>query len=664
MLDTKDRLEFKGVYNTLYNATTRPDFKFAVTRYFIDEWVPLLGPSLSWLIVGLRQQCYWNRRRNWCIVDKSTLADETALNKRTIERVLKKPLSRWFVLDITHRYKYRHRLGKRVRDKNRYQLLLDEPLSPRHQLGLGHLLRQMAPNGPDPLDAALTAVQSVLEIARLTDKISFTGQIPADLKRQSILELVTETLGVDLNAVSNDERLVHLDQRCAKLHTSIVQPNKVYVGWQYFRLKWVPLLGHALAWLVIYLRRHCYWDEASGELRDTHTAYKKALAKAIGQTTRNLANLTENPHAPLFFTVLNPDASRNKPTTFQTRMVDEPLTPDDQQRLADELHRRLEGDIYGLDPESGQLNLFPILGQLPKRQIFAYGYVPENLPLRDTKKGRSDATTSEILSRHDPHVTGKNVATTNNTFLIPSPLEKLQKQQNQVAVQTNGLTTLLDDLMIQEPTRSRLLGNPDLTIATVGAWYLYAETQPGLFDPRSYVIKRLLSNDPPPTEFLAFARLTDAEWQLFEATAQALQAGQPLNTDLPDHLETVFINWVAFYGNMDSEEARRRLTVAKHVEITDGVVEDYAGASLQGEGTALWQAVLDELQLQMARDTFNTWLLPTRVHAYQDGKLTIMTESRFAVDWLQNRLIESIKRTLRQVAGSPVAVTFLSPTQE
>jgi hypothetical protein len=96
-----------------------------------------------------------------------------------------------------------------------------------------------------------------------------------------------------------DERIILLIS-AARTYNLIVQPNKIYVGWQYFRLEWVRLLGHALAWVIIYLRRHCFWDETSGELRDTLTVYKKNLAAAINQTPRNLANLMDNPYAPFF----------------------------------------------------------------------------------------------------------------------------------------------------------------------------------------------------------------------------------------------------------------------------------------------------------------------------------------------------------------------------
>ena len=678
MPDKNQELILHGVYNTLYNATTRPEFKFVVTRYFIDEWVPLLGPSLAWLVVGLRQQCFWNHRRDWCIVDKATLSQDTALNQRTIERCLKRPLSRWFVLEVTHRYRYRSHLGKKVRDKNRYQLLLDEPLSPRHQLGLARLLETHLPSSMDSLDAALAVLDILLDTPHLTDKISYTGEIPKNLQRRTILELVEAAAAVSLRRHAHDERVVTIDQRCARLYNQIVQPNKIYVGWQYFRQEWVPLLGHALAWLVIYLRRHCFWDETSGELRDTIHCFKKELAAAIGQTTRNLANLMDNPHISLFFSTQSPDDeagssrpahknSRNSPTTYRARLVDEPLTPADQHHLAEALRSQLEGELYGRDPENGQLNLFPIFDRLSSnRQNFAYGHLAEITPPSSRQECRSDNDAAEKMPQQDTFPDGKNAVTgSKDSQILPEKETIPKKEHPAVEKHKTGVNLILDDLAVQEPTRSRLLANPNLTVATIGAWFLYAETQPGLRNPHSYVIKRLLANDPPPEAFLAFAELTDDTWHLFEKSADRLRQGRRVPAQLsPDLLDT-FISWTEIYAGLDPAVVRPALSLQAAPSLPR------RGANLAGSSPdetevapevesagALWQATLNQLQLQMTKQTFNTWLKQTSVLSYRDDQFLIGTKTSHAKDWLENRLINVVERTLSEVVGKPTRVSF------
>lgn len=72
----------------------------------------------------------------------------------------------------------------------------------------------------------------------------------------------------------------------------------------------------------------------------------------------------------------------------------------------------------------------------------------------------------------------------------------------------------------------------------------------------------------------------------------------------------------------------------------------------------VWQAALGELQLQMTRDTFNTWLKPTTVISYEDGTLIIGVENGYVKDWLSNRLSTTIERTVTSIVGRTVEVNF------
>lgn len=71
-----------------------------------------------------------------------------------------------------------------------------------------------------------------------------------------------------------------------------------------------------------------------------------------------------------------------------------------------------------------------------------------------------------------------------------------------------------------------------------------------------------------------------------------------------------------------------------------------------------WQAALGELQLQMTRATFDTWLRGSRVISCENDTLTVFVRHAYAVDWLQNRLLPLIERTLRRHTGSEVEVVF------
>ncbi len=71
-----------------------------------------------------------------------------------------------------------------------------------------------------------------------------------------------------------------------------------------------------------------------------------------------------------------------------------------------------------------------------------------------------------------------------------------------------------------------------------------------------------------------------------------------------------------------------------------------------------WKAALGELEMQMTRATFMTWLQGTRALSWADGEFVIGVRSDFAKDWLENRLYDLIARVLSGVTGRPTRVRF------
>jgi chromosomal replication initiator protein len=74
----------------------------------------------------------------------------------------------------------------------------------------------------------------------------------------------------------------------------------------------------------------------------------------------------------------------------------------------------------------------------------------------------------------------------------------------------------------------------------------------------------------------------------------------------------------------------------------------------------IWTRSLEELKLQMTKATFDTWLRGSKVIEADDGCLTIAVRHAHAVDWLQNRLLRVVERTVGRQAGGEVKVTFVA----
>jgi chromosomal replication initiator protein len=72
-----------------------------------------------------------------------------------------------------------------------------------------------------------------------------------------------------------------------------------------------------------------------------------------------------------------------------------------------------------------------------------------------------------------------------------------------------------------------------------------------------------------------------------------------------------------------------------------------------------WKAVLGDLQLQMPRATFDTWVKNTFVVSYEDGVFVVGAPNTYAVEWLENRLMGAIKRSATNIMKRTVDLRFI-----
>lgn len=72
-----------------------------------------------------------------------------------------------------------------------------------------------------------------------------------------------------------------------------------------------------------------------------------------------------------------------------------------------------------------------------------------------------------------------------------------------------------------------------------------------------------------------------------------------------------------------------------------------------------WQSVLAQLQMDMPRASYDTWVRDTRPMAYDNGLITIGVRNAYARDWLESRLATTVNRLLIDILNSNVAVKFI-----
>jgi len=72
-----------------------------------------------------------------------------------------------------------------------------------------------------------------------------------------------------------------------------------------------------------------------------------------------------------------------------------------------------------------------------------------------------------------------------------------------------------------------------------------------------------------------------------------------------------------------------------------------------------WQAALGQLQVEMPRGTYDTWVRDAEMVAYEDGSFVIGVNNAYARDWLDSRLKSTATRLLTGMMNRTIEVRFV-----
>ncbi len=86
--------------------------------------------------------------------------------------------------------------------------------------------------------------------------------------------------------------------------------------------------------------------------------------------------------------------------------------------------------------------------------------------------------------------------------------------------------------------------------------------------------------------------------------------------------------------------------------------EDSLVATLTQQPNQIWDAALGELQIQVARPAFETWLRDTRGVTHDNGEFVVGTANAFVSEMLEHRMYPLIERAIEHVVGAPTTVRF------
>ncbi len=72
-----------------------------------------------------------------------------------------------------------------------------------------------------------------------------------------------------------------------------------------------------------------------------------------------------------------------------------------------------------------------------------------------------------------------------------------------------------------------------------------------------------------------------------------------------------------------------------------------------------WQATLGQLQMEMSKAAFDTWVRSAELVSYEQDVFTIGVPNVFARDWLESRLTSTVTRLLTGIMTRPQVVQFV-----
>ncbi|HLC03768.1 MAG TPA: chromosomal replication initiator protein DnaA [Anaerolineales bacterium] len=73
----------------------------------------------------------------------------------------------------------------------------------------------------------------------------------------------------------------------------------------------------------------------------------------------------------------------------------------------------------------------------------------------------------------------------------------------------------------------------------------------------------------------------------------------------------------------------------------------------------IWEAALGQMQIEIPRAVFDTWVRDAELVSYEDGVFIVGVQNAFARDWLENRLMSTAQRVLSGLAGRSAEVRFV-----
>jgi len=239
-----------------------------------------------------------------------------------------------------------------------------------------------------------------------------------------------------------------------------------------------------------------------------------------------------------------------------------------------------------------------------------------------------------------------------------------------VSSQDWHLDTILEQGAVPRRDRSLIAALPRTERRNFVGWLLYGMAQESIRYPVLHAVRRVLGDEDPPGEYHELAQIPPSVlWRWLDEPGYSDDAPRELDRILDRLRAHEGRRRLLELGAVDPPPVDGGMLVSDPENDTDDGHAEPPGESLEQDvpilrtgKTALqiWKAAVNQLQLEMPRAIFDTWVRDTELLGFEDGVFVIGVQNDYARDWLEDRVRTTAERVLTGVVGYPVRVRFVA----
>ncbi|MDA8188586.1 MAG: hypothetical protein M0T85_10630 [Dehalococcoidales bacterium] len=467
---------------------------------------------------------------------------------------------------------------------------------------------------------------------------------------------------------------------------AIVQPEIQLPCSLYFFQKWLPRLG-ALRWaLVLALRSACNQRLPDGTNRGD--ICRADLARMLGVHEATISRILTTAPSSIHrgWRVLQPLTNDDHETAWLSKFVprlrykyerdaeagvtrrvgyiidvviDDPLIPEDEERLAVILAEQVLQSLPGSHPVKEE----PTPSQSDETQVAALApsHRPSPRAGRSTRKAMPQTVKSQHAVSH-LSMTAQNALHTSN---VQQQRASSQQGVNQHKASYNAL--LAQDGSVLTLTSNYIYRDITIDLTLARKRDIRAAVTPLV----EYAAQTLNDHHSKGMFFSTLTQLYPEHLEVFTAALEVAERQGQIDDGV--NMGAVFVNTIrelAAEGQIQLELGKKSKAEATREEQTslveEATAEDADGGNISIQGTylpgtrvsvkQLWPSVLQELRALTSKANYEMWLRHCTVLGVNGDVVVVGVPSAFARDWINERLLGIIRKGVYQVIGQDVPV--------